>query len=252
MKIKVIKSRVKRRKTGWITYVSVIVIITMAVTLGGNFLKPKTQLPSGIEINKADYPITGIDVSAHTGKIDFAKIKKQDIDFVFIKATEGAYFVDDNFEVNYKNAKLNKIPVGVYHFFSFNVNGKEQAEHFYVNLIGKTPGLPYVLDIEEWANQYDISTDKVIEEIRSFITVLNSKGSHKIIFYSNESSYEKYLKDHYDGYDIWICSFKKVPEMDRNWTFWQYSHKGKLNGAKGLVDLNVFNGNTSQWEKYLK
>ena len=246
------KSRIKKKRYEWIAYIAVIVMITIAVVLNGKFLKPKTRQPSGIEIKKEDYPITGIDVSAHTGKIDFAKIKKQDIDFVFIKATEGAYFVDDNFEVNYKNAKLNKIPVGVYHFFSFNVNGKEQANHFYVNIIGKTPDLPYVLDVEEWANQYDISTNKVIAEIRSFITVLNSKGSHKIILYSNESSYEKYLKDHFDGYDIWICSFKEKPDLDRKWTFWQYSHKGKLDGAKGLVDLNVFNGNRSKWEQMIE
>jgi lysozyme len=239
------KSRIKKKRYEWIAYIAVIVIITIAVVLNGKFLKPKTHQPSGIEIKKEDYPITGIDVSAHTGK-------KQDIDFVFIKATEGAYFVDDNFEVNYKNAKLNNIPVGVYHFFSFNVNGKEQANHFYVNIIGKTPSLPYVLDVEEWANQYDISTKKVIAEIRSFITVLNSKGSHKIILYSNESSYEKYLKDHFDDHEIWICSFKEKPDLDRKWTFWQYSHKGKLDGAKGLVDLNVFNGNRSKWEQMIE
>ncbi len=245
-------SRVVKRKNRIGAYAIVIVTVTLAIFLIDKLAGPNLVAPEGVEINKKDYPVTGIDVSAHTGKIDFARIRKQDIDFVFIKATEGAYFVDANFETNYRNAKLNNIPVGIYHFFSFNVNGKEQANHFYVNLIGKTPGLPYVLDIEEWANQYDISTDKVISEIMSFIAVLNSKGSHKIIFYSNESSYEKYLKDHFDGYDIWICSFKKAPDLDRKWTFWQYSHKGKLDGAKGWVDLNVFNGNMSQWEKYMK
>ena len=79
------KSRVKKKRYKWIAYVAVIVIITIAVVLNGKFLKHKDHLPSGIEIKKEDYPITGIDVSAHTGKIDFAKIKKQDIDFVFIK-----------------------------------------------------------------------------------------------------------------------------------------------------------------------
>ena len=246
------KSRKKRIKIGWTTYVSVIVIITIVVIYGGKFLKPKAHLPSGIEINKDDYPITGIDVSAHTGKIDFGKIKEQDIDFVFIKATEGAYFVDDNFEANYKNAKLNKIAVGVYHFFSFNVNGKEQANHFYANLIGKTPSLPIVIDVEEWSNDYDIPAGMVITEINSFLTFLDGKVKQKIILYSNESSYEKYLKDNFDDHEIWICSFKKQPDLDRKWTFWQYSHKGKLDGAEGWVDLNTFNGNKDKWEQYLK
>ena len=185
------KPRVSGRKNRIVAYAIVIIAVAFAIFLIDKLARPNLVAPEGVEINKRDYPVSGIDVSAHTGKIDFAKIRKQNIDFVFIKATEGAYFVDANFETNYKNAKLNNIPVGIYHFFSFNVNGKEQANHFYVNLIGKTPGVPYVLDIEEWANQYDISTDKVIAEIRSFITILNTKVNHKIIFYSNESSYEK-------------------------------------------------------------
>lgn len=32
-------------------------------------------VPHGIDIDKQKYPVTGIDISAHTGKIDFTKIK---------------------------------------------------------------------------------------------------------------------------------------------------------------------------------
>ena len=33
-------------------------------------------LPKGIEIDKSKYPITGIDISKHTGNIDFEEIKQ--------------------------------------------------------------------------------------------------------------------------------------------------------------------------------
>ena len=38
---------------------------------------------------------------------------------------------------------------------------------------------------------------------------------------------------------------KPVLSDGREWVFWQYSHKGRLNGYSGkekFIDLNVFNG----------
>jgi len=43
------------------------------------------------------YPVWGVDVSSHQGKIDWRVLKKQGVQFAFIKATEGSSFVDKNF-----------------------------------------------------------------------------------------------------------------------------------------------------------
>ena len=40
------------------------------------------------------FPIQGIDVSAHQGEIDWAKIDRTSVNFVFMKATEGGDFRD--------------------------------------------------------------------------------------------------------------------------------------------------------------
>jgi GH25 family lysozyme M1 (1,4-beta-N-acetylmuramidase) len=37
----------------------------------------------------------------------------------------------------------------------------------------------------------------------------------------------------------------------KKWTLWQHSHKGKLDGADGWVDINTFNGTSDEWNKYL-
>lgn len=41
-----------------------------------------------------DYPVRGVDVSAHQGRIDWQTLAGQDIAFAFIKAAEGSGFVD--------------------------------------------------------------------------------------------------------------------------------------------------------------
>ena len=55
--------------------------------------------------SKKDFPVRGVDVSSYQGNIDWKTIKAQDIQFAFIKATEGSSLVDKYFESNYKKIK---------------------------------------------------------------------------------------------------------------------------------------------------
>lgn len=36
--------------------------------------------------------------------------------------------------------------------------------------------------------------------------------------------------------------------IDAEWTYWQYDHHGKVNGIRGDVDLNAFNGTRKEFE----
>ena len=49
----------------------------------------------------------GIDVSHHNGKINWEKVT--DVEFVYIKATEGATYVDPLFQQNIKGARANPL-----------------------------------------------------------------------------------------------------------------------------------------------
>jgi len=211
--------------------------------------------PDGIEVDKSIYPITGIDISRHTGIVDFGKIKEQfndTIDFVYIKASEGANLVDVKFETNYINAILNDIPVGPYHFFKFNVSGKKQAANFLQIINDKIFNLPLVLDVEEWSNPGEYNQDKVITEIRCFIHEVEIRRKGKVMIYTNESSYQKYIQGKFESNKIWICSFSSQPKKLSTWTLWQHSHNGKLEGAEGWVDINTFNGTRKQWNQFLE
>ncbi|WP_394992198.1 glycoside hydrolase family 25 protein [Emticicia sp.] len=236
-------------KKGLLIIIGSVIIIAI---VGAIFIYRILFVPNGIKIDKIQYPITGIDVSEHTGKIDFLKISNQQIDFVYIKATEGVNFVDPKFGENYFNANLTNIPIGFYHFFRFNKDGKSQADNFLKNIKGKKADLPLVIDVEEWGNLSEEITENVINEIREFITSVEKKSKKKMMIYSNESSYKKYIMGNFDDNDIWICSFSKSPNIKQKWTFWQHSHKGKLNNSNSWFDINTFNGTKGEWKRYLK
>lgn len=75
----------------------------------------------GIEI-PANFPIHGIDVSRYQSHIDWEEVKdmkveKVQIDFAFIKATEGTGKVDVYYARNWKRSQDAGMVRGAYHFF---------------------------------------------------------------------------------------------------------------------------------------
>ncbi len=247
----------KNKKKNKIFFITLgIIAITIIIRYIAIYISPApiSNQPDGIEVDKLRYPITGIDISRHTGIVDFQKIKEQfndTLDFVYIKASEGGNLIDVKFETNYINAILNDIPVGPYHFFKFNVSGKRQAANFLQVVNNRIFNLPLVLDVEEWSNSGEQNQDKVINEIRCFILEVEMKRKEKVMIYTNESSYQKYIQGNFDSNKIWICSFSPQPKNLNTWTFWQHSHHGKLEGAEGWVDINTFNGTRKEWNQFL-
>ena len=59
-----------------------------------------------------EYPVRGIDISAHNGAIDFDALPRRHVQFAYIKATEGADFIDRRFDANVKGMKRIGAPAG--------------------------------------------------------------------------------------------------------------------------------------------
>ena len=57
-----------------------------------------------------DQDFFGIDVSHHNGKIKWKQVS--DVEFVYVKATEGAKYVDPLYQQNIKGTRAKKLLVG--------------------------------------------------------------------------------------------------------------------------------------------
>jgi lysozyme len=195
-----------------------------------------------------DYDVRGVDVSAYQGEIDWPVLASQDLDFAFIKATEGSSHVDERFAANWAGARETDLLVGAYHFLSFESPGESQAAHV-VDQVPAEPGtLPPVVDAEFYA---DFAADPPpVDEIRAILDPLLADleahyGAAPII-YTTSSFRERYLGDDYDRYPLWIRAVALTPDVPRHvWEFWQYSDHDRLDGYDGeeeFIDMNVFDG----------
>ncbi len=206
-----------------------------------------------------NYSVRGVDVSSYQGEIDWKKLSENDIDFAFVKATEGSSHVDKTYKKNITGAKETELELGAYHFLSFESNGEAQAENFISTVKKSDITLPPVIDIELYG-KYNVSPldEKSVRAILDpMVERLGSAYGSPPIIYTNHRTYSLYISGRYPECDVWICDIAKKPSLSdgRKWTFWQYSHTERLNGYKGKekhIDMNVFYGTKEEFEAYIK
>lgn len=204
-----------------------------------------------VEVDRKAYPSRGIDISAHNGEIDFRAVADAGIEFVYIKATEGASWLDARFLDNYIGATAAGLSVGVYHFFRFDVPAWQQAANLLQAIGSLDISLPVAIDVEEWTNPTHYTTEEVTDNLRSLIELLRLNGREPII-YTNKNGYYRFVRNRFDDVDLWICSFTTPPVADRKrWLLWQHSHKGTVPGVPSPVSFDTFNtpvaGPLSNW-----
>jgi lysozyme len=170
----------------------------------------------------SQYPIRGIDVSHHQGRIDWDKIKEGSFKFVFIKATEGGDYSDPEFKRNWREASKVGLLKGAYHFFTFCNPGIEQAYNF-INTVPIEPNnLPPAVDFEFIGNcTKRPKKDLLLKELFSFIREIEEKYGQSPIIYVTYDSYNQYLKGEVDKYGIWIRDIFFNPNLpdEKAWTF---------------------------------
>ncbi|VXC32100.1 Glycoside hydrolase [Flavobacterium sp. 9AF] len=189
--------------------------------------------------------IFGMDVSEYQGDIDWVKSQKVEdtfaLSFVFIRATAGKNKVDSKFKKNWKEAKKNNFVRGAYHYYRPNENSIQQANNFIKTVKLSSGDFPPVLDIEKLPRTQSLDSLKV--GLKRWLTKVEKHYKMKPIIYSGESYYKDFLRKEFSDYPFWIANYnlwKKKPEKE--WLMWQFTEKAKVEGIKGTVDLNVFNG----------
>lgn len=209
----------------------------------------------GIYIPKK-YSVHGIDVSKYQNIINWKSVKKMNVervnvDFAFIKATEGTRLVDSNFPQNWIRIKNAEIPRGAYHFFLPHKDAALQANHF-CKLVRLSKGdLPPVVDIE---TENGMSSEKIRKSLKIFLRKVEKFYEMKPIIYSNANFYQQHLAGYFDSYPVWIAHYsnENAPKIDKEWAFWQISETAQVNGINSKVDFNVFRGSEKEFNELRK
>lgn len=249
-------ARKKRSNKPYLLVSAIIVVSIGAALFLFNYYmhRPKFKHYAGFGIDlPVNYSIHGIDISKHQSLINWEDVKLMNvegvqIDFVFMKATEGLDLVDKQFRRNWNEADKQQIPKGAYHFFNASKNGHAQAMSF-LRTVELSPGdLRPVLDVE---TINATSRAQLQVRVQDWLDAVEKKIGVKPIIYTNADFYKNYLAGKFDEYPLWVAHYlvKDKPRISREWHFWQHSETGKVNGINANVDFNVFNGDSVSFEE---
>ena len=206
-------------------------------------------------LNNSDYNLNGkaigIDVSKYQKEIDWARVKAAGVEYAIIRAgyrgsSTGVLVKDPYFDKNVAGATGAGIKIGVY-FFTQALNRAEAEEEAMAvsSLIGADRlSLPVYLDVEssgQPAGRADsLSVADRTQVIRSFCETMNSLG-YRAGFYANKN----WLNNKIDTaslseFDIWLAQYRAPePDYQGNYSIWQYTSKGIVDGINGFVDMDL-------------
>lgn len=192
--------------------------------------------------SESAWPRQGIDVSHHQGVIDWTAVARQrQVDFAYIKASEGADLRDPMFGINWQGAGKAGIERGAYHYFSLCKPGDVQAANFIAAVPGDGAMLAPAIDLEFGGNcAARPDPETLLVELMVFIRTVEARYRQPVILY---------LTREFDaGYDIskrvdrrlWLRSIVREPAWGaRPWSIWQASSFRQVPGIEGRVDWNV-------------
>ena len=210
----------------------------------------RTKISTYIKKYKKKNTKIGIDVSAWQDDINWEKVKKDGVEFAMLRIGYGPsnnqIKLDKRFENNLKNAKKQKIPVGLY-FYSYaktKDEAKAQAKWIIKKLNGQKLDLPIAFDWENWNsfNKYNVSFKGLNDIAKTFISEVEKAG-YKGMLYS--SAY--YLNIIWKKYEnTWLAYYTSNNDFKKPYIMWQLSSKGKVNGINGSVDIDVIYKNKNK------
>lgn len=188
---------------------------------------------NGDTYNPSKFDYQGIDVSNHQGKIDWEKVAADTkIQFVYIKATEGATHVDKSYAHNIIEARKNGFKVGSYHYLRNTSVIREQFENFKKIAKKESQDLIPMVDVEE-------RVDK--DSIRLFCKLAEKYYGKKPAIYGTNRSYNSFCAPDFNDYILMIGRYgnnRPVINGTGHYDIWQFSEKGKIPGIPKAVDLD--------------
>jgi GH25 family lysozyme M1 (1,4-beta-N-acetylmuramidase) len=192
----------------------------------------------------------GVDVSRFQGKINWEKVAADGVKFTFIRvgargSTEGKIIEDNQFEANIEGALENGLDVGVY-FYTQAINEAEaieEAEYVIEALKPYTITLPVVFDFEpadtDDARTNDLSIEQNTANVLAFCSRVSEAGYTPMLYGGLKSFLMMLDTKQIEPLKKWFAFYDDTMYYPYEYSYWQYTAQGRVNGIEGDVDLDI-------------
>jgi lysozyme len=182
-------------------------------------------------------PATAIDVSHHSGEVDWQRVVEQGVGLVYLKATEGVDGADPMFEDHWRTLGELGVTRGAYHFFVTEDDPEEQAR-FFLSRLELAPGdLPPVVDVEligrGTTGDLKVSLRRVLEIVEAELGVIP-------VIYTSPNFWNAHFDASFGRFPLWIAEYgvdqPTLPAGWTSWLMWQYEENAAVPGIEKGAD----------------
>ena len=194
--------------------------------------------------------LSGIDVSAYQGDIDWEKVAESGVDFAMVRVGYRGYesgkLVEDKFaRANLEGAAAAGIRLGVY-FFSqaLNVEEAQEEAQFVLDILKDYEiTMPVVFDWEhvnnETARTNEMDPYVATDCAKAFLEVIDEAGYWPMMYFNTFQARKLFYLDQLMEYDFWLALYSDRMTFPYKVDMWQYTCTGTIPGVFGDVDVNV-------------
>ena len=241
---------------------ALIVALFLLVFFASSSAFAGTSLPSTPPDREGYYEFLGIDVSEWQGNIDWKAVKSDGVNYAFIRAgaTTSSNFdfkTDSKFDVNMEGAKAAGIARGVYWYSQATNEDEAIAEAKKLVALAKKYDLelPLVMDLEfsdgrfdnaytSWrANGSEYAKKRMTAVADAFLSYCRSQGYPASIYLSTSLAGSTTGVDTTNlvnnSNEVWIAHYSSNLSASSDYTMWQFTSTGRVDGIKGKVDYDV-------------
>lgn len=188
---------------------------------------------------------SGIDVSHHSGDVDWPTVLDGDVHFVYLKATEGNDAGDPRFLDHWRTLGELGVPRGAYHFYVTEDAPETQASFFLGALrqagVGSGDLIP-VVDVELLGHD---TQPGLPERLETFLDLVEEGIGVEPMIYTGPKFWESQFgaeADRFAGHPLWVAEYgvdsPVIPDGFDDYTAWQWRGQALLDGVEHDVDLS--------------
>lgn len=192
----------------------------------------------------------GIDISRYQGNIDFSKVKQSGIEYAIIRCgyrgySGGTITDDSSFDTYMRDALSNDIKVGAYFFSQALTKDEavEEADYVISKLKPYNVTCPVAIDVEEVnagsSRQNTLTNEALTDTVIAFCDRIKEAGYTPMIYANSRYFAGKLDMSRLEDYEKWYAFYADVPYMPYEFSMWQYTNTGSVDGISGNVDLNI-------------
>lgn len=195
----------------------------------------------------------GVDVSRFQGNIDWKRVANDNVEFAIVRLGlrgygTGEIKLDANYVANISGALAAGLDVGVY-FYSQAITeeeAREEAEFVIENLKGYDINLPVIMDIEYVDGDNGRANNLTVEErtrIANVFCETISAAGYEPMIYGNTKTFVLMLDlTKLEGIRKWFAYYNLPLYYPYEFSMFQYSESGRVDGIPEKVDLNIMIG----------